>query len=67
MTTDHLRPVLDNIRDTQLLHQMGEQLATAPIPPGIHGTLRLTALQKPRGGVRVGDVIRRLVGRTMAQ
>ena len=23
MTTDHLRPVLDNIRDTHLLHQMG--------------------------------------------
>ena len=73
MTTDHLRPVLDNIRDTHLLHQMGEQFATARIPPGIHGTLRLgrlTALQKLRGGVRgivVGDVIRRLVGRTMAQ
>ena len=60
-------------RDTHLLFQMGEQLATARIPPGIHGTLRLgrlTALQKPRGGVRgivVGDVVRRLVGRTMAQ
>ena len=73
MTTDHLRPVLDNIHDTHLLHQMGEQLATGRIPAGIHGTLRLgrlTALQKPRGGVRgivVGDVLRRLVGRTMAQ
>ena len=73
MTTDHLRPVLDNIRDTHLLFQMGEQLATARIPPGIHGTLhleRLTALQKPRGGVRglvVWDVVRRLVGRTMSQ
>ena len=38
VTTDHLRPVLDNIRDTHLLHQMGEQLATARVPPGIHGT-----------------------------
>ena len=37
MTTDHLGPVLDNIRDTHLLHQMGEQLATARIAPGIHG------------------------------
>ena len=61
---DHLRPVLDNIRDT---HLMGEQL------PGIHGTLRLgrlIALQNPRGGVRgivVGDVIRWLVGRSLAQ
>ena len=64
MTTDHLRPVLDNIRDTHSLFQMGEQLATARTPPGIHGILRLgrlTALQKPHGGVRgivVGDVVR---------
>ena len=36
MTADHLRPVLDNIRDTHLLHQMGEQSATARTPPGIH-------------------------------
>ena len=41
MTSDHLKPVLDNIRDTHLLHQMGQQLATACIPAGIHGTLRL--------------------------
>ena len=72
MTTNHLRPVLDDIRDTHSLFQI-QQLATARIRPNIHGILRLgklTALQKPHGGVRgivVGDVVRRLVGRTMAQ
>ena len=40
LTIDHLRPILDNIRDTHLMHQMGDQSTTVHIP-GIHGTLRL--------------------------
>ena len=52
---------------------MGEQLAQARVPPTIHASIRqgrMIALQKPRSGVRgilVGDVVRRLVARTMAQ
>ena len=73
MTTDHLRLVLDQVKDTHMLCQMADQFAQARIPPAVHNFLRLgrlTALQKPRGGVRgivVGDVLRRLVARTMAQ
>ena len=73
MTTDHLRLVLDQVRDTHMLCQVADQFAQARIPPAVHNFLRLgrlTALQKPRGGVRgivVGDVLRRLVARTMAQ
>ena len=71
--SDHLRLVLDQVRDTHMLCQMADQFAQARIPPAVHNFLRLgrlTALQKPRGGVRgivVGDVLRRLVARTMAQ
>ena len=73
MTTDHLRLVLDQVRDTHMLCQMADQFTQARTPPAVHNILRLgrlTALQKPRGGVRgivVGDVLRRLVARTMAQ
>ena len=50
MTTDHLRLVLDQVR----MCQMPDQFAQARIPPAVHNFLRLgrlTALQKPRGGV----------------
>ena len=51
MTTDHLRLVLDQVRDTHQLCQMADQFAQARIPPAIHYFFRvgrLTALQKPR-------------------
>ena len=73
MTTDHLRPVLDNPRDSHLFFQLGEQLAQGHPPQRVNDTIRLgrmTALQKPNGGVRgivAGDIVRRLVVRTMAQ
>ena len=73
MTADHLRPLLDNEQDSHRLFRMGEKLCQALTPPSINATIRmgrLTALQKPRGSVRgivVGDIVRRLVSRTMAQ
>ena len=73
MTADHLRPVLENPRDTHLLFTLGEKLARAEIPDSIVGAIRLgrlTALQKPSGGVRgivAGDILRRIVARTIAQ
>ena len=72
MTTNHLRLVLDQARDTHMLCQMADQVGQARTPPAVHNILRLgrlTALQKARGGVRgivVGDVLRRHVARTMA-
>ena len=73
MTNEHLRPLLDSTHDAHLLFLAGEQLARAHVPPNIITLIRqgrLTALQKDNGGVRgivAGDVIRRLVGRTMAR
>ena len=65
MTSDHLRPVLDSVGDSHLVFMMGEQLARAKIPPDIAIRLgRLTALQKPTGGVRgivAGEMLRRNV------
>ena len=73
MTVDHMRLVLDNVRDAHLLFSMAEQLSRAHVPLSVTDALRLgrmTALQKPNGGVRgivAGDVLRRLVAKTVAQ
>ena len=56
-----------------LFHRVGELLGRGGIPEEVASVLRkvrMTALQKSGGGVRgivVGDVVRRLVGRTIAQ
>ena len=73
MTVEHVRLVLDNVRDAHLLFSMAEQLSRAHVPLSVTDALRLgrmTALQKPSGGVRgivAGDVLRRLVAKTVAQ
>ena len=73
MTVEHLRPLLDSPRDHRLLHTLAEGLAQGVVPESIVDAVRLgrmTALRKFDGGVRgivVGDVIRRLVSRTVAQ
>ena len=73
MKSEHLRPILENVGDVELVYQVAQFLATANIPQEVLDVLRvgrLTALQKPNGGVGgivAGDVFRRLVARTMAQ
>ena len=73
MTVDHLFPILENERDSMLLVEMASSLATGNVPSEIIDGIRLgrmTALQKPDGGVRGivgGDIIRRLLARTMAK
>ena len=73
MTVEHLQPLLDHPRDLQRFFRACEQLARAQIPLAIQACIRLgrlTALQKPNGGVRgivSGDIVRRLVARTMSQ
>ena len=74
MTTEHFRPLLDSSRDTHLFFVVGEFLARGQIPDGVAQIIRrgrMTALQKPGGGsvrgIVAGDVIRRLVARTMSQ
>ena len=73
MTVEHLRPLLDLMRDQRLLCKLAEKVARANITPTVIEAIRMgrmTALRKANGGVRgivVGDVVKRLVARTIAQ
>ena len=72
MTVEHLQPLLDAPRDLLAFFHASEQLSRAQVPPSSEKLVRLgrlTALQKPNGGVRgvvAGDIVRRLVARTMS-
>ncbi|CAE7242891.1 unnamed protein product [Symbiodinium sp. CCMP2592] len=72
-TNEHLRILLDDDEDARLLHGAAVRLANADVPSEVLEGIRvgrLVALQKPNGRVRalvVGDVLRRLVGRVLAQ
>ena len=72
MRTEHLRLLLDNEEDSNKFFEVVQSFAQANIPEKIFAVLRvgqMTAL-KPNGGVRgivVGDVVRRLVAKTMAK
>ena len=72
-THEHLRILLDDEEDARLLYGAASRLANATVPPVVLEGLRvgrLVALRKPNGRVRalvVGDVLRRLVGRVLAQ
>ena len=73
MTVEHLRPLLDEPGALHTFFLIGEKLAHAQVPGSVVDIVRmgrLTALSKPDGGVRgivAGDVIRRLVARTISQ
>ena len=72
ITAEHVKPILDNTRDTELFCQVGEHLARGEIPGDVLHAIRMgrTALQKASGGVRgivAGDMVRRLVAKTIAQ
>ena len=73
MTADHLFPVLESEVDSGWLVEVAQILAVGEVPLEISkviGLGRLTALRKEGGGVRgivVGDMLRRLVARTMVQ
>ena len=71
MTYEHFRPLLDNPRDVQRFHQLGERFAqvSQPIEDAVRME-RITALRKSDGGVTgtvAGDLFRRLVSRTIAK
>ena len=69
MTSEHLRPLLEHHEDMTRFWR----LAKAAVHDDIVELVRLgrmTALQKPNGFVRgivAGDIIRRLVARTVSQ
>ena len=70
---EHLKVLLDEEEATDLLYQLAKSLAQAEVPQEVADTLRkgtLVALQKADGGVRgivVGEVLRRLVARSLAK
>ena len=73
MTSEHLFPMLESEDDLDALTQLASLVARGEIPLRALEVFRLgrvTALQKPGGGIRgivVGDVFRRVLARTIAQ
>ena len=73
MCAEHLRPLLDRESDVMAITMFANSFARGQIPSDVVAAVRLgrmTALQKPDGGVRgivVGDYFRRLVSRTLAK
>ena len=73
MTMDHIRPVLESEADTAGFFRMCLDFARAEILNDVLTLLkmgRVTALRKPNGkisGIVIGDIMRRLVARTIAQ
>ena len=65
--------LLHHERDNDLLYEMALDVVRFDIPEVVLEAIRLgrmSALQKPGGGVRgivVGDILRRLVAKTLAQ
>ena len=72
MTMEHLRPLLESDRDSQLFFEVAVEVSRGNAPDVFWDAFRMervTALTKPDGGVRgivVGDVFRRLIARTTA-
>ena len=66
MTVEHLQLLLDHSRDPQRFFHACDKMARAQVPNEIREAIRLgrlTALQKPQGGVRgivAGDIARRV-------
>ena len=73
LTAEHLRPLLDDARALPLFFMVAQKLARADVPEAVVDLIRvgrLTSLTKPDGGARgivAGDVVRRLVARTISQ
>ena len=73
MTSEHLRILLENVRDGHLFFLIGQQLAQAVALEAATQAMRLgrlIALRKADGGIRgivASDVVRRLVSRTITQ
>ena len=72
-TSESLRLVLDDEEATNRFIAVAQQLGRGQIAPPVASLLglgRLVAWQKPNGGIRglvIGDVLRRLVARSLAQ
>ena len=55
MTSEHLRPLLDSVRDSELLWDLGRSFTRGQVPADTLPLIRfsrITALRKPSGGIR---------------
>ena len=66
MTLDHFFPVLENEGDSELLCRVANLLSVGQVPEVILEAIRLGRMGGVRGIV-VGDVLQRLVARTIAK
>ena len=71
-TAEHVKPILDNTGDTELFCQVGEHLARGEIPGDVLHAIRMGRIsfaKSVRGSSRhrAGDMVRRLVAKTIAQ
>ena len=66
MTPEHLRPVLESARDSHLF-TVGEHVARAQIPQVVADAIRFGRLTALVRGIVAGDIMRRIVARTIAQ
>ena len=70
---EHLDPLLDFPKDLKLFNEVAERVARGQVPESIQAAIkmgRMTVLSKDDGGVRgivAGDVVGRLVARTISQ
>ena len=73
MTVEHLLGLVDSDHDMEVFSSFARRVSQGCVPRGVLEGFRLgrvTALQKPDGGIRgivVGDIIRVLIARTIAQ
>ena len=69
MTANHLLLILESELDTRAFCWAAQDLARAQVPPDVVAVFRITALQKPGGGVRgcVRKHRAKVVARTIAQ
>ena len=64
MTTEHFRPLLENLQSLQFFSLMCEKLSQANVLPVVVEVIRVMALRKSDGGVRgiVAGLFRRRAG-----
>ena len=69
MTTERLRPLLDVARALHLFFMVAQKLARADVPEAVVDLIRVGRLPNPMEacGIVAGDVVRRLVARTVSQ
>ena len=67
MTAEHVKPLIENHDEEELLCQVAELLSRGHVPPDVLNVIRMGSQRGRVRGIVVGDILRRLVARTVAQ